>query len=197
MKARYLILEYLKTTYANIAPPNPHFVSTFFTLLNTYMAKPTVKISSNQRGSFLGTVHHLMTPSTNRSCHLSSCPIHSECKLIFFPCRSYFSKSKLPLQKWLVLMYWWLRQCPASDAAEEVKVSRETAIKVYQWFREVCRCQLELNTTEDTLTLPNKDNTGFNAFTTLLLWLSTLPGSVDQSGKAESKQRLSPNPPGT
>ena len=55
---------------------------------------------------------------------------------------SYFSKSKLPLQKWLVLMYWWLRQYPVSDAAEEAKVSRETAINVYQWFREVCSTKL-------------------------------------------------------
>ena len=36
---------------------------------------------------------------------------------------SFFSKSKLPLQKWLVLLYWWIRQYPVTDAAEEAKVS--------------------------------------------------------------------------
>ena len=41
---------------------------------------------------------------------------------------SFFSKSKLPLQKWLVLLYWWIRQYHVGDAAEETKVSRETAI---------------------------------------------------------------------
>ena len=47
---------------------------------------------------------------------------------------SFFSKSKLPLQKWLILIYWWIRQYPVGDAAEEAKVSRETAINVYQWL---------------------------------------------------------------
>ena len=51
---------------------------------------------------------------------------------------SFFSKSKLPLQKWLVPLYWWIRQYPVGDAAEEAKVSREAAINVYQWLREVC-----------------------------------------------------------
>ena len=55
---------------------------------------------------------------------------------------SFFSKSKLPLQKWLVLLYWWIRQYPVGDAAEEAKVSRETAINVYQWLRETCSTKL-------------------------------------------------------
>ena len=55
---------------------------------------------------------------------------------------SFFSKSKLPLQKWLVLLYWWMRQYPVTDAAEEAKVSRETAINVYQWLRKVCSTKL-------------------------------------------------------
>ena len=55
---------------------------------------------------------------------------------------SFFSKSKLPLQKWLLLLYWWIRQYPVSDAAEEAKVTRETAINVYQWLREVCSTKL-------------------------------------------------------
>ena len=31
---------------------------------------------------------------------------------------SFFSKSKLTLQKWMVLIYWWVRDYPVSDAAE-------------------------------------------------------------------------------
>ena len=58
---------------------------------------------------------------------------------------SFFSKSKLPLNKWLVLLYWWIRQYPVGDAAEEAKVSRETAINVYQWLREVCSSRLLAN----------------------------------------------------
>ena len=55
---------------------------------------------------------------------------------------SFFSKSKLSLQKWLVLFYWWARQYPVSDAAEEAKVELNTATAVYQWMREVCSTKL-------------------------------------------------------
>ena len=58
------------------------------------------------------------------------------------PAGSFFSKSKLTLQKWLLLLYWWVRQYPVSDAAEEAKVGRDTAIDAYQWFREVCTTKL-------------------------------------------------------
>ena len=55
---------------------------------------------------------------------------------------SFFSKSKLPLQKWMVLIYWWVRDYPVSDAAEEAHVGRDTTINVYQWLREVCTTKL-------------------------------------------------------
>ncbi len=55
---------------------------------------------------------------------------------------SFFDKSKLTLQKWMVLIYWWVRQYPVSDAAEEASVGRDTAINVYQWVREVCSARL-------------------------------------------------------
>ena len=55
---------------------------------------------------------------------------------------SFFSKSKLTLQKWLVLIYWWVRQYPVTDAAQEASVGRDTAIDVYQWLREVCSTKL-------------------------------------------------------
>ena len=38
--------------------------------------------------------------------------------------RSFFHKSHLPLQKWLVLMYWWAQEYPVSDAAMEAEVRR-------------------------------------------------------------------------
>ena len=31
---------------------------------------------------------------------------------------SFFEKSKLSLQKWLVLLHWWIREYPVTDAAE-------------------------------------------------------------------------------
>ena len=38
---------------------------------------------------------------------------------------SFFDKSKLPLQKWLILVYWWTKEYPVGDAAEEAKVSKQ------------------------------------------------------------------------
>ena len=55
---------------------------------------------------------------------------------------SFFNRNKLRLQKWFILLYWWVHQYPVSDAAEEAKVGRNTAIDVYQWLREVCTTRL-------------------------------------------------------
>ena len=54
----------------------------------------------------------------------------------------FFSKSKLTLQKWLPLLYWWVREYPVSAAAEEAEVERDTAVYVYQWLREICTTKL-------------------------------------------------------
>ena len=51
-------------------------------------------------------------------------------------------KSKLPLQKWLVMMHWWIREYPVTDAAEEAKVTETTAIQVYQYFHDICSWRL-------------------------------------------------------
>lgn len=58
---------------------------------------------------------------------------------------SFFKGSHLTLQKWLLLMYWWARQYPVTDAAEEAKVEPNTASQAYQYLREVCTTKL-LNT---------------------------------------------------
>ena len=48
---------------------------------------------------------------------------------------SFFAKSRLPLQKWILLMYLWVRQYPVTDAYEEAE---HTTIDIYQWLHEVC-----------------------------------------------------------
>ena len=48
-----------------------------------------------------------------------------------------FSKSRLTLQKWLLMMYLWTRDYPVSDASEEAKIDIEIAIDIFQCFREV------------------------------------------------------------
>ena len=55
---------------------------------------------------------------------------------------SFFEKSKITLQRWLLLMHWWARQYPVKDAAIETGVSLATAIQVYSWMRDVCSYRL-------------------------------------------------------
>ena len=52
--------------------------------------------------------------------------------------KSFFDKSRLSLQKWLLLLYMWVRQYPVIDACEKANVGERTAIDIYQWLREVC-----------------------------------------------------------
>ena len=56
--------------------------------------------------------------------------------------QNFFSKSKLPLQKWLLMLYLWAREYPVSDAAEEAEISSRVAIDIYQWLREVYTAKL-------------------------------------------------------
>ena len=44
---------------------------------------------------------------------------------------SFFTKSCLTLQKWMILLHYWVRQYPVTDAAEEAEVTKHTAIDVY------------------------------------------------------------------
>ena len=51
---------------------------------------------------------------------------------------SFFTKSRMPLKKWLLLLHCWVRQYPAKDAAEEAEVDPNTACDIYRYFLEVC-----------------------------------------------------------
>ena len=55
---------------------------------------------------------------------------------------SFFSKSKLILQKWLILIFWWSRQFPVTSAASTAEVDVGTAVDVCRWLREVCTTKL-------------------------------------------------------
>lgn len=55
---------------------------------------------------------------------------------------SFFAKSKLSLEQWLVIIHWWVRQYPVSTAAEEAKTSEVTAIQCYQYLRDICSWRL-------------------------------------------------------
>ena len=49
---------------------------------------------------------------------------------------SFFSKSRLSLQKRLLLMHFWSRDCPVTDAADEVEVTqRRVLYRCFSTFR--------------------------------------------------------------
>ena len=55
---------------------------------------------------------------------------------------SFFNKSRITLQQWMLLMYLWSREYPVGDVTEEADVSNRMAIDVYQWLRDVCSTTL-------------------------------------------------------
>ena len=55
---------------------------------------------------------------------------------------SFFAKSKLSLQKWLILIFWWSQQYPVKDAQRVAEVDKGTAVDVYRWLREICTTKL-------------------------------------------------------
>ena len=50
----------------------------------------------------------------------------------------FFAESKLSLQKWLLMLHLWARECPVSDDAEEANLSLSVAVDIYQLLQEVC-----------------------------------------------------------
>ena len=46
----------------------------------------------------------------------------------------FFTKSRIPLKKWLLLLHCWVYQYPAKDAAEEAEVDPSTACDIYRYF---------------------------------------------------------------
>ena len=51
---------------------------------------------------------------------------------------SFFSKSQLSLQRWLLLIHWWAWKFLVIDCAKALEVNENTSCAVYQWLREVC-----------------------------------------------------------
>ena len=47
-------------------------------------------------------------------------------------------KGKLSLVQWLVIIHWWSRQYTGTQAAEDAKVSKVTAVQAYQYLSDVC-----------------------------------------------------------
>ncbi len=63
---------------------------------------------------------------------------------------TFFESTRVPLQKFMILIYWWVRQYPVTQAASECEVSNKVAVDTYQWLREICNWRL-LNHDDMTL----------------------------------------------
>ena len=50
----------------------------------------------------------------------------------------FFERTKIPLQKFLLLIYWWVQQYPVPQAGSESEVEKGTAVNAYQWLRKIC-----------------------------------------------------------
>ena len=64
------------------------------------------------------------------------------CKSAGLRDRTFFDKSKLTLRQWIVLIYWWVRQYPVTDAAQEAEVQEKSAVQAYQYLRDICSWRL-------------------------------------------------------
>ena len=78
-----------------------------------------------------------ITDQYRRHCPSSSCK-----KSVSLRSGTFFEQSRLQLRQWIVLLYWWAREYPVKDAAEEANVDEKTAIQIYQYCRDICSWRL-------------------------------------------------------
>lgn len=83
------------------------------------------------------------TDSCGWQCTYGQCPKRLTTKTIRHG--SFFQKSRIPLTKWIYLMYLWSQETPVVKAIDNTKLSEKTVIQVYQYLRDVCSTKL-LNT---------------------------------------------------
>ena len=71
------------------------------------------------------------------------CPVGRCKKSVSLRDGTFFEKTRISLRQYLLLIYWWSRQYPVTDAAQESEVCRSLAIDLYQWLREICGWRLQ------------------------------------------------------
>ena len=58
---------------------------------------------------------------------------------------SFFEKSRLPLGKWIHLMYMWSEKMSVTQAKRQANISKPTTVDVFNFFREVCKKHFQQN----------------------------------------------------
>jgi len=119
-------------------------------LLSRQMACPTcgtamdfqerndIQDKRRSKYSYTSKNSNILQAQTNRW----RCPVTTCRKSVSVREGSFFSQSRLSLQQWLLVIHWWCRQYPVTDAAEEAKMSKRTAIQCYQYLRDICSWRL-------------------------------------------------------
>ena len=78
------------------------------------------------------TCHRCLVPMNiaRRASHTGGCAFRCPQCHTYTSLRSgsFFVKSRLPLQKWLLLIYLWVREYPIKDAQEEAEVAHDTSV---------------------------------------------------------------------
>ena len=70
------------------------------------------------------------------------CPAAACRKTLYIRKGTFFDNTRVSLQKWLILIYWWVKGYAVTKAMEEANVSKTFACDVYQWLREICSAKL-------------------------------------------------------
>ena len=55
---------------------------------------------------------------------------------------TFFEKTRVSLQKMLLLIYWWASQYPVVQAAREAGVPNTISVDFFQWLREIATYRL-------------------------------------------------------
>jgi hypothetical protein len=76
-------------------------------------------------------------------CTNQRCPKRHTYRTI--PTGSFFEKSRVPLGKWLYIIYLWSHQTKVSTTVKQVEIGEKTVIQMFQYLRDVCTTKL-LNT---------------------------------------------------
>ena len=77
---------------------------------------------------------------------------------------SFFTKSKLTLQQWFILIVWWAREYPVSAARSEAEVTEVTSCQVYEWLRYVCFASFQIDESQFSSITVDEKNLAFYVF---------------------------------
>ena len=80
------------------------------------------------------------TDSCGWQCTYGQCPKRLTTRTI--RAGTFFEKSRVPLSKWLYILYLWSQETPVKKASENTGISEKTVVQMFQYLRDVCSTKL-------------------------------------------------------